>query len=144
MKKRGVTLIEIIVVIAILSLLVSISFKSSTIKNVINTITTQSVKSDISNLISFAKSYCYSTGNPGKLEVNQKRGTISFIDTRNLLNRNVIAEMTLPNGYKFLESFNISVSTNGVVSSDSIILRDLNGEYHKVTILVGVDLVNVY
>ena len=76
--------------------------------------------------------------------MNQKRGTISFIDTRNLLNRNVIAEMTLPNGYKFLESFNISISANGVVSSDSIILRDLNGEYHKVTILVGVDLVNIY
>lgn len=144
MKKRGYTLLELIIVMAILVVLMPAAVKGSSVYNLIDNITVHSLKSDIANLISFAKHYSYNTGNTGRLEIDNIRGEISFVDTKNELTKNTIAKVTLPKGYDFLERFNISVSNKGVVSGDSIIFKSLSGEYHKVTISVGVDFVNIY
>lgn len=144
MKKRGYTLLELIIVMAILVVLMPAAVKGSSVYNLIDNITVHSLKSDIANLISFAKHYSYNTGNTGRLEIDNIRGEISFVDTKNELTKNTIAKVTLPKGYDFLERFNISVSNKGVVSGDSIIFKSLSGEYHKVTISVGIDFVNIY
>ena len=135
---------ELIIVMAILVVLMPAAVKGSSVYNLIDNITVHSLKSDIANLISFAKHYSYNTGNTGRLEIDNIRGEISFVDTKNELTKNTIAKVTLPKGYDFLERFNISVSNKGVVSGDSIIFKSLSGEYHKVTISVGVDFVNIY
>ena len=144
MKKRGYTLLELIIVMAILVVLMPAAVKGSSVYKLIDNITVHSLKSDIANLISFAKHYSYNTGNTGRLEIDNIKGEISFVDTKNELTKNTIAKVTLPKGYDFLERFNISVSNKGVVSGDSIIFKSLNGEYHKVTISVGIDFVNIY
>ena len=144
MKKRGYTLLELIIVMAILVVLRPAAVKVSSVYNLIDNITVHSLKSDIANLISFAKHYSYNTGNTGRLEIDNIKGEISFVDTKNELTKNTIAKVTLPKGYDFLERFNISVSNKGVVSGDSIIFKSLSGEYHKVTISVGIDFVNIY
>ncbi|MBC5627504.1 type II secretion system protein [Clostridium sp. NSJ-6] len=144
MKKRGYTLLELIIVMAILVVLMPAAVKGSSVYNLIDNITVHSLKSDIANLISFAKHYSYNTGNTGRLEIDNIKGEISFVDTKNELTKNTIAKVTLPKGYDFLERFNISVSNKGVVSGDSIIFKSLSGEYHKVTISVGIDFVNIY
>lgn len=144
MKKRGYTLLELIIVMAILVVLMPAAVKGSSVYNLIDNIIVHSLKSDIANLISFAKHYSYNTGNTGRLEIDNIKGEISFVDTKNELTKNTIAKVTLPKGYDFLERFNISVSNKGVVSGDSIIFKSLSGEYHKVTISVGIDFVNIY
>ena len=144
MKKRGYTLLELMIVMAILVVLMPVAVRSSSVYKLIDNITVHSLKSDIANLISFAKHYSYNTGNTGRLEIDNMKGEISFIDTKNELTKNIIAKVTLPQGYDFLERFNISVSNKGVVSGDSIIFKSLSGEYHKVTISVGIDFVNIY
>ena len=144
MKKRGYTLLELIIVMAILVVLMPAAVKGSSVYNLIDNITVHSLKSDIANLISFAKHYSYNTGNTGRLEIDNIKGEISFVDTKNELTKNTTAKVTLPKGYDFLERFNISVSNKGVVSGDSIIFKSLSGEYHKVTISVGIDFVNIY
>ena len=144
MKKRGYTLLELIIVMAILVVLMPAAVKGSSVYNLIDNITVHSLKSDIANLISFAKHYSYNTGNTGRLEIDNIKGEISFVDTKNELTKNTIAKVTLQKGYDFLERFNISVSNKGVVSGDSIIFKSLSGEYHKVTISVGIDFVNIY
>ncbi len=135
---------ELIIVMAILVVLMPAAVKGSSVYNLIDNITVHSLKSDIANLISFAKHYSYNTGNTGRLEIDNIKGEISFVDTKNELTKNTIAKVTLPKGYDFLERFNISVSNKGVVSGDSIIFKSLSGEYHKVTISVGIDFVNIY
>ena len=107
-------------------------------------ITVRSIENDISNLLSFAKQYSYANGNTGKIVINKTTGNISFIDTDSNLNRKVIANVTLPDGYNFLENFDLLISNKGVISADTIVIKDINGEYHKVTISVGVDLINIY
>lgn len=144
MKKRGYTLLELIIVMAILVVLMPAAVKGSSVYNLIDNIIVHSLKSDIANLISFAKHYSYNTGNTGRVEIDNIKGEISFVDTKNELTKNTIAKVTLPKGYDFLERFNISVSNKGVVSGDSIIFKSLSGEYHKVTISVGIDFVNIY
>ncbi len=135
---------ELIIVMAILVVLMPAAVKGSSVYKLIDNITVHSLKSDIANLISFAKHYSYNTGNTGRLEIDNIKGEISFVDTKNELTKNTIAKVTLPKGYDFLERFNISVSNKGVVSGDSIIFKSLSGEYHKVTISVGIDFVNIY
>lgn len=135
---------ELMIVMAILVVLMPVAVRSSSVYKLIDNITVHSLKSDIANLISFAKHYSYNTGNTGRLEIDNMKGEISFIDTKNELTKNIIAKVTLPQGYDFLERFNISVSNKGVVSGDSIIFKSLSGEYHKVTISVGIDFVNIY
>lgn len=144
MKKRGYTLLELIVVMSILVVLMPIAVKGSSVYKFIDNITAYSLKNDIANLISFAKHYSYNTGNTGRLEIDNINGEISFIDTKNELTKNIIAKVTLPKGYNFLAGFNISVSNKGVVSGDSIIFKSLSGGYHEVTISVGIDFVNIY
>lgn len=143
MRKKGYTLLELIIVMAIL-VVMPIAVKGKSYYQFIDNITTNSLKNDIANLISFAKQYSYRTGNTGRLEIDNIKGEISFVDTKNELTKNIVAKVTLPKGYEFLEDFNIAVSNQGVISSDSIVFKSLSGEYHKVTISVGIDLVNIY
>ena len=144
MRKRGYTLIEVIVVIAILLVIMPIFINGKSTYKLIDTITSKSLKNDIANIISFAKHYSYNTGNTGRLEINTLSGEILFIDTKNEITKNIIVKVTLPKGYKFVSDFKIPVSSKGVVSSNSIIFKSLTGEYHEVTISVGIDLVNIY
>lgn len=144
MKKTGYTLLEIIIVMAILVAVIPTVVKGKSVYKFIDNITTTSLKNDIANLISFAKQYSYKTGSTGRLEIDNIKGEISFVDTKNELTKKIIAKVTLPKGYEFLEDFNIGVSNQGVISSDSIIFKSLSGEYHKVTISVGIDLINIY
>lgn len=143
-KMKGSTLIEVIIVLAIFSLLMAISFNFSAFKYIMNNITIRSVENDISNLLSFAKQYCYANENTGKIVISKTNSNMSFIDTDSNLNRKVLAIVTLPEGYSFLESFDLVISNKGVISADTIIVKDLNGKYHKITISVGVDLISIY
>ena len=83
MKKRGYTLLELIIVMAILVVLMPVAVRSSSVYKLIDNITVHSLKSDIANLISFAKHYSYNTGNTGRLEIDNIKGEISFVDTKN-------------------------------------------------------------
>ena len=61
MRKRGYTLIEVIVVIAILLVIMPIFINGKSTYKLIDTITSKSLKNDIANIISFAKHYSYNT-----------------------------------------------------------------------------------
>lgn len=143
-KKKGSTLIEIIVVISMFLILASIPITSKMYSGIADEITMKSIKHDISNILSLSKQYCYYTGNNGRLKIDKIAGKIIFLDAKNQLIRKEIATVTLPKGYKFANSFDINVSNNGVIASTTIEIYDKSNNRHKITIAAGNDLITIY
>lgn len=143
MKKKAFTLVEILVSIMITTILLTMSFS---LYKPIKTITTESktnnVLLNVSNIISYGKSYCYSNEFRGILTVNRSLGVITFKNADNL--SRTIKSYYLPKGYSFLGDLSLNVSVDGVVASNTINIKEPSGVYRIVTISVGVDYVNIY
>ncbi len=141
--KRGYTLIELIIVLAIIAILMlpTLNISKSYIE-VIGRVKGKSIINDISNLISYSKYYCRHYGSSGAIEINSSKGKITFKDTSG--RSKVIKTITLEEGFRFISNSSLSINKIGHMQSGTIRIMDKNGELYKVTISTGVDTVNIY
>ncbi|MBS4956631.1 MAG: prepilin-type N-terminal cleavage/methylation domain-containing protein [Clostridium sp.] len=141
--KRGYTLIELIIVLAIVAILMlpTLNISKSYIE-AIGKVKGKSIINDISNLISYSKYYCRYYSGYGVIEINSSKGKITFKDTSG--KSKVIKTITLEDGFRFVSNNSLSINKLGHIQSGTIRIMDKNGKLYKVTISTGVDTVNVY
>lgn len=141
--KKGYTLVELIIVMAILSILLVPTLNlTNSYKTTINRIKGKSVINDLSNLISFSKYYCRHNKVNGKLEINKVQGEATFKDMSG--RGKVVKSIYLPEGFEFKTINLLNVTTEGYIQSDTIRVLDNDKNTYKLTISTGVDTVNIY
>lgn len=141
--KRGYTLIEVIVVMAIMSILLLSTIKvSSAYDNIVNRFKAKSFMNELSNTISFGKYYCSYYESPGMIEINKTKGQVKLKDISS--KSKVIKSITLPEGFKFTTISLLNINNNGHIESDTIRIIDSKGNLYKLTISTGVDTINIY
>ena len=141
--KRGYTLIELIVVLAIITILMLPTLNiSKSYREVIGRVKGKSIINDISNLISYGKHYCRYYSSYGVIEINSSKGKITFKDTSE--KSKIIKTITLEDGFRFVSNNSLSINKIGHIQSATIRIMDKKGQLYKVTISTGVDTVNIY
>lgn len=141
MKKKGFTLIELIVVLAILAILLPLglnAYKSA--RDISLNLQKKSAIGEISNLLSFAKYYCRKNETAGQLQVQGKKKMVFKDDT----DLKVKGMVTLPEGLFFTTNYVLTCTSEGMLSASSIYIKNDSGKYYRITISVGVDKVNFY
>ena len=141
MKKKGFTLIEIVVVLAILAVLMPIGLKAYKYANDISVnLKKKSVLGEISELLSYAKYYCRSNDTAGRISITGNK-EMTFRDDQNM---SFYRKLILPEGLTFTTNYIVTCTSEGVLSANSIYIRSGNGHYYRISIAVGVDKVNFY
>ncbi|WP_297713268.1 prepilin-type N-terminal cleavage/methylation domain-containing protein [Clostridium sp.] len=141
--KRGYTLIELIIVLAIIAILMLPTLNiSKSYREAIGRVKGKSIINDISNLISYSKYYCRHYSSYGVIEINSSKGKIIFKDTSG--KSKVIKTITLEEGFRFVSNNSLSVNKVGHIQSGTIRIMDENSKLYKVTISTGIDRVNIY
>lgn len=141
--KKAYTLIELIIVMAIMSILILSTVKlSSSYKHNVNRIKAKGFVNELSNIISFGKHYCRHYDSYGLIEINKTKGQVKFKDIS--LKSKVIKSITLPDGFKFTTTSSLNINTTGHIDSDTVRIIDEKGILYKLTISTGVDTVNIY
>lgn len=142
--KKGYTLIEVIIVLAIISILIlpSINISKSYNESIMR-IKGKSIANEIGNLISYGKYYCRYYDILGLIEVNKDSGKVVFKDVSS--KSKTIKTILLEDGFKFASNNNFSISKIGnIQKSDTIRLIDKNGKVYKISISTGIGSVNIY
>ena len=142
--KRGYTLIELIIVLAIIAILMLPTLNiSKSYREVIGRVKRKSTMNEISNLLSYSKYYCRHYDSYGVIEINSNEGKITFKDTSE--KSKIIKTILLEEGFKFTSNNSFDVSKIGhILKSDTIRIIDKEGKVYRVTISTGVDTVNIY
>lgn len=141
-KKKGYTLIELIVVVFILCILAGISSLSFNIMNsTINTLKVNYAINDITNFLSYSKYYCKNNNVNGVIFL-RKEGNMELKSVYNNITSS--EKISLPKGLKFTTNYQINCNSDGVLSSDTIYFYDKDNKGYKITISVGVDTINCY
>ena len=146
MKKKGYTLIELIVVMAILSILFGCGF---TMINTLNKIKKEVELEDavyrVHSLLSYAKSSCRKKFIEGIILIDQVDNTISFqyrINNKDIIERTE----TFSNNIKVRKNVGenkISVSDKGYLNTAGSIDIESGERKYKITISVGIDDINI-
>ena len=141
--KKGYTLIELIIVIAIISLLLLPTINiANSMKNAMNRAEAVSFCNELSNIISYGKFYCMKNSSYGEIEVNKSVGMVSFKDKKQ--GGKIIKSIYLNDKYRFSTVYILKINNLGHIDSDTIQILDSNGNVYKVAISTGVDTVNIY
>ncbi|MGL5354642.1 MAG: type II secretion system protein, partial [Clostridium sp.] len=86
MKKRGYTLIELVAVMAILSILLGSGFTIvSIMRNLKNEVEFDYSIGEISNILSYGKAYCRKNNTSGEIIIDSVGNTISFKNNRTIV-----------------------------------------------------------
>ena len=141
--KKGYTLIELIIVIAIIGILMLPTLKlTKSFNNILNKSAAMGFCNELSNMISYGKFYCMKNNSYGEIEINKSAGVVKFKDKKQ--GGKVIKTIFLPGNFKFSAMYILKINTLGNVESDTIRIFDNYGNVYKVTISTGVDTVNIY
>lgn len=144
--KKGFTLIEVLVVMAIVLLLSSISYgEISNYKKLSNRIDVDNFNSSILTMFNFARIYCKYKECIGKVVFSPKEDKISFYEGQFLKE-----SLQLPKGFHLKEnnmqnnnySINI-VQDGGIKTAGSLLYEDRRGETHIISIGVGAFYVEI-
>lgn len=147
MIKKGYTLIEVVIVIAILTIIISIagtSYKNLSAYN--EALCTTVLKYEITDALSYAKVHCNNIEKEGFIILNNKNGIfkVKFICSEEIIfNKEINAEALLFNENKrtVTNERKIKINYLGVIESTSIYIK-LNNEEFMITISTGSDDIN--
>ena len=140
--KKGYTLIELIIVIFVMCIIISIgSISISVVKNTLNTLKVNYAINDITNFLSYSKYYCKNNNVNGVIFI-RKEDTMELICVSN--GKTSSEKLSLPKGLHFTTNYQINCNSNGVLSSDTIYFYDNDNKAYKITISVGIDIINCY
>ena len=142
-RKRGYTLAELLVVINIVLILsfARISLYNA-VKNQIQYLKVKTSLYEISNSLSYIKYYCRSNKVNGRVKVDKNNKRIILYKVVN--GTEVLKTRTIPNFIEFLANLELSVTNTGQIQSESIRLKDDNGNQYRISISTGIDTINVY
>ncbi len=150
MKRRGVTLIETIAVIAILSILFMISFKSAVYyKSHIEKIENTSVIYNVKEFLIFSKKFCYEKQQSGEIYFDD---CASFTKVYLVSKGQIIKELDIIGEFKILNSNYVSnnkkiillkVNQDGYINPFTIRIMDNNNLIKEIVIQVGGNLVYI-
>lgn len=147
MIKRGITLIEVVVVLSLILLLASIGLGSlNSILSLKDNIEKEQVIYEIIDSIIYAKTYCNDVNRSGKITISKYDNGYYFVFNcadGEKLTKEFRTDLKI---YKddFIEELtflNLSVSNKGIVNSNTIRILDKKGNKYGIIISVGVNRV---
>ena len=141
MKKKGYTLIELIVTIAITIIIFSISCNFVRIvAEPMKKIKIDGAISDVYSLISYGKQYCNSNKCRGILEISRLRNEVAFCNTK----YEEIRKIKLPKEVRIISRNEAYINNTGYITSAfTIKVMDKDDEKYSITIAVGIDTISI-
>lgn len=146
MKKKGYALIELIAVMAILSILLGCGFKMiNTLNKIKKEVELEDAVYRVHSLLSYARSNCRKNFIEGIVIIDEVNNSISF---QYRINNNDIIERTeiFSNNIKVRKNIGeskISVSDKGYLNTAGSIDIESGKRKYKITISVGIDDINI-
>lgn len=149
MKKRGTTLIEIIVVLAILSILLSIgALGIKILKARYKQIEIKSYLYEVVNMLSYGKQYCVSDNASGSINFTNETDLlrIYFVSNNKAIKtievRKALKLKPFGNGEE-IKKISLKINSSGYVEPTTINLINEDDEIYKITIQVGGNVIVV-
>ena len=141
MKSRGYTLIELIVTMAIIIILVSISCNFvRVITEPMRKVKVDGSVSDIYSIVSYGKQYCSSNNCRGVLDISRMRNEIAFCNEK----YEEIRKIKLPDEVRILSRNEAWINNTGYLTSAfTIKVIDTADSRYDITIAVGMDTVTI-
>lgn len=149
LKRKGTTLIELIVVLGLLSIMSLIGVKGySLYNNIIYDIEIKQFLYDIEETLSYGKEYCHANRIGGDFYVEKENeNLIAIFKCGEGVKRKVELpdSITLVNelGAELNKSTYLTITTEGHIKSESIYFKDEKGEKYVLSVRVGVDFITV-
>lgn len=146
MKKKGYTLIELIVVMAILSILLGCGFTMIyTLNKIKKEVELEDAVYRVHSLLSYAKSYCRKNFTEGIIVIDEVNNSIIFqyrISNRDIIERteNFSSDIEVK---KNVGENKILVSDKGYLNTAGSIDIKSGERKYKITISVGIDDINI-
>lgn len=146
MRRKGFTLIEVLVVMAVMLIISSISITGfNNYKKFCNEIDADNFDSSILSMFNFARAYCRYKECTGTILFSPKEDKIKFLEGPFLKE-----SLQLPEGFHFKENnmqndeYSIYiVQDGGIKTSGTMEYEDRKGETHIITIGVGAFYVEI-
>lgn len=150
MKKKGYTLIELVVVMAILSILLGSGFAIiKTLKHIKSQVEVEDAIYEVHSILSYAKTYCRKNLCDGEVIIDTVENSIGFKyrDKNNINNKLVGKSEKFPDNIKISANFKpinlVNVSDMGYLKNSGTIFINDGEKQYKITIAVGNDTVTV-
>lgn len=148
MKKKGYTLIELVVVMAILVILLGSGFTIINIlKNIKSEVEVEDEIYEVHSILSYAKAYCRKNLCDGEVVIDTVKNSIVFKyrDKNNINNKLVGKSEKFPENIKISANFKpinlVNVSNMGYLKNSGTIFINDGEKQYKITIAVGNDIV---
>lgn len=142
MKKKGFTLIEVVVSIFIITILFSVGVSLSKFSHSLSdNMESSAYIYEIQNLLSYGKAICREKNEYGKITVKASKNEIRFIEGWD----NIEKLVNIPEGMRIISSdISVLITPDGKISKGNTIkIIDKCGERHDITIGVGIDLITI-
>ena len=146
MKRKGYTLIELIVVLSIMSILSTLAIGGGMyFKDKGEVLTFENSIYEVKSLLSFAKSYCRKNKIEGDILIDKNGESITF--NVNNKNHGIIKKITLNKDIKVGSNFKSGINKINkegfITGAGTITLNYKNIKVVKITISVGNDIIRV-
>ena len=136
-KKKGYTLIELIVVIGILAIISGIiSLNVMKIKEIVNRVALEDSVSEVRGLLSFGKSYCRRNRVNGKFIIDSNKMYFIVQEFQYKINKSTEEKIGLSLGKDNME---LKVDKEGYITTGNTIVIGYKGKHKEVKIAVGND-----
>ena len=141
--KKGMTLVELIIAMAILTILITGALTVINFKTLKNQIVVKNIQSDISSILTFGKQYAYKNQAKCNIKFNNKKNNVELIKSSNG-NESIIGKIKLPKSYTIINEGMLKINEDGFIEASTITFTDVENNIYKVSIQVGNDIITIY
>lgn len=149
MKKKGYTLIEIVAVIAIITILLGSGFTIvKTIEHMKAEVEVEDIIYEIMDILTYAKAYCRKNYCRGEIVIDKSKKEIIFqyVDKNNINKKIIGRKEGVPNDVEISNNFTsnlIKIDDDGFITGGGTITIVYKGTINQLTVAVGNDLITV-